>query len=121
MLVADPRAAPLLLVPAAVIFVAYRAYTNERAKHTTLEFLYDATRALTRGEPRPASRACWRWPARPSAPAAARCAASPPPSARPGRASRSAPTRSVTVDDKLCPEVVDGLLALVAMHPEGLI
>jgi diguanylate cyclase (GGDEF)-like protein len=39
----------LLLLPAAVaLFVAYRAYTEERAKHTSLEFLFDASRTLAR-------------------------------------------------------------------------
>jgi diguanylate cyclase (GGDEF)-like protein len=48
-LASDPRAAVLLLSPAAVIFVAYRAYARERAKSATMEFLYDAMRTLTRG------------------------------------------------------------------------
>jgi diguanylate cyclase (GGDEF)-like protein len=47
-LAADPVAGALLLVPAAAIFLAYRAYISERNKHTRLEFLYDAGRALTR-------------------------------------------------------------------------
>ena len=46
---ADPRATPLLLAPAAAIVVAYRAYTAERARHERLEFLYEASRALSRG------------------------------------------------------------------------
>jgi diguanylate cyclase (GGDEF)-like protein len=45
---ADALAATFLAVPAGVIFLAYRAYMSERNKHTRLEFLYDATRALTR-------------------------------------------------------------------------
>jgi diguanylate cyclase (GGDEF)-like protein len=47
-LAADARAAGFLVIPAAAIFLAYRAYLAERNKHTRLEFLYDATRALTR-------------------------------------------------------------------------
>jgi diguanylate cyclase (GGDEF)-like protein len=49
-LAADPRAAAFLLVPVGAIFLAYRAYMAERNKHTRLEFLYDATRALTHAE-----------------------------------------------------------------------
>ena len=47
-LAADARAAVFLLAPALAIFLAYRAFLAERNKHTRLEFLYDATRALTR-------------------------------------------------------------------------
>jgi diguanylate cyclase (GGDEF)-like protein len=46
-LVAEPWGAILLLGPTAAIFLAYRAYVTERQKHTSLEFLYDATRTLT--------------------------------------------------------------------------
>jgi diguanylate cyclase (GGDEF)-like protein len=46
---ADPRAAWLLLPPAALLFVAYRAYVSERAKHQSLEFLYGVARSLSRG------------------------------------------------------------------------
>jgi diguanylate cyclase (GGDEF)-like protein len=46
---ADPWAGLLLLPAAIAVFLAYRAYTEERAKHTSLEFLFDATRTLTRG------------------------------------------------------------------------
>ncbi len=46
-LVADPRAAILLLAPAAALLVAYRAYTAERNRGTSLDFLYAASRALT--------------------------------------------------------------------------
>ena len=46
-LVADGRAAVLLLAPAAALFVAYRAYSAERNRHTSLQFLYAASRALT--------------------------------------------------------------------------
>jgi diguanylate cyclase (GGDEF)-like protein len=47
-LVADPWAAPLLLVPVVAMYLAYRAYTAEHNRSTRLEFLYDTTRALTR-------------------------------------------------------------------------
>jgi diguanylate cyclase (GGDEF)-like protein len=47
-LASDPLAGTLLLVPAAALFLAYRAYVAERNKHTRLEFLYDTTRTLTR-------------------------------------------------------------------------
>jgi diguanylate cyclase (GGDEF)-like protein len=42
-----PSAAWLLLLPAATVFTAYRAYIREREKHEVLEFLYTATRILT--------------------------------------------------------------------------
>ncbi len=45
----DPRAAWLLLPPAAMLLVAYRAYVSERSKHRSLEFLYGVTRSLSRG------------------------------------------------------------------------
>jgi diguanylate cyclase (GGDEF)-like protein len=45
--VADARAAVLLLAPAGALFIAYRAYTAERNRLTSLEFLYAAGRALT--------------------------------------------------------------------------
>jgi diguanylate cyclase (GGDEF)-like protein len=44
----DPRAIPLLLVPAVTVFLAYRAYLIERQRHERLEFLYEATRTLSR-------------------------------------------------------------------------
>jgi diguanylate cyclase (GGDEF)-like protein len=37
----------LLLVPAATLFMAYRAYLKEREKHDSLEFLYHSTRILS--------------------------------------------------------------------------
>ena len=43
-----PRALPLLLVPALTVFLAYRAYAAERQRHERLEFLYEATRTLSR-------------------------------------------------------------------------
>jgi diguanylate cyclase (GGDEF)-like protein len=42
-----PNAAWLLTVPAATVFLAYRAYIREREKHEILEFLYTATTILT--------------------------------------------------------------------------
>ena len=36
----------LLLVPAATLFLAYRAYVAEQLKHESLEFLYESTRIL---------------------------------------------------------------------------
>ena len=44
----DPRAVPVLLVPALTVFAVYRAYISERARHERLEFLYDANRTLSR-------------------------------------------------------------------------
>jgi diguanylate cyclase (GGDEF)-like protein len=44
----DPRAAPVLVVPALTVFVAYRAYAAERERHERLEFLYEANRTLSR-------------------------------------------------------------------------
>jgi diguanylate cyclase (GGDEF)-like protein len=46
-LVADARGAILLLAPAAALLFAYRAYTAERNRSTSLDFLYAASRALT--------------------------------------------------------------------------
>jgi diguanylate cyclase (GGDEF)-like protein len=45
---ADARAIPLLVVPAMVVYLAYRAYLMERQRHERLEFLYEATRTLSR-------------------------------------------------------------------------
>jgi diguanylate cyclase (GGDEF)-like protein len=47
---ADARALPLLLVPSATLFAAYRAYLSERERHTRLEFLYEANRTLARSQ-----------------------------------------------------------------------
>ena len=47
-LLADPRAAWLLLGPAIVMFLAYRAFVQERSRHRSLEFLYDVTRTVHR-------------------------------------------------------------------------
>jgi diguanylate cyclase (GGDEF)-like protein len=43
---ARPAAAWLLAVPAATLFLAYRAYAEERRKHESLGFLYEATRIV---------------------------------------------------------------------------
>jgi diguanylate cyclase (GGDEF)-like protein len=48
MIATEPRAAPVLLVPALIVFGVYRAYISERQRHEKLEFLYEANRALTR-------------------------------------------------------------------------
>jgi diguanylate cyclase (GGDEF)-like protein len=45
---ADANALPLLLLPAATVFAAYRAYLSERERHKRLEFLYEANRTLVR-------------------------------------------------------------------------
>ena len=42
----DPRLGVLLLAPAGVLFVAYRAYMHERQRRASLEFLYQTTRSL---------------------------------------------------------------------------
>jgi diguanylate cyclase (GGDEF)-like protein len=44
----DARAVPLILIPATTVFSAYRAYLAERQRHERLEFLYEATRTLSR-------------------------------------------------------------------------
>ena len=43
------RAVWLLAPPVAVLWIAYRAYVSERAKHRSLEFLYGVTRSLSNG------------------------------------------------------------------------
>jgi diguanylate cyclase (GGDEF)-like protein len=42
----DPRSLPLLVVPSATLYAAYRAYLSERERHKRLEFLYEANRTL---------------------------------------------------------------------------
>ncbi|MDQ1708636.1 MAG: hypothetical protein QOG49_21, partial [Frankiaceae bacterium] len=42
----EPASAWILLVPAAGMFLAYRAYNSEREKHESLEFLYHSARIL---------------------------------------------------------------------------
>jgi diguanylate cyclase (GGDEF)-like protein len=42
----DPRAGALLLMPAAALYLAYRAYTRERQKTERIEFLYNSGRTL---------------------------------------------------------------------------
>jgi len=44
MLWREPSSGWLLLVPMATLFFAYRAYTNERQKHESIESLYETTR-----------------------------------------------------------------------------
>ena len=44
----DARAVPLLLVPIGTVFLAYRAYLLQQQRHERLEFLYEATRTLSR-------------------------------------------------------------------------
>ena len=44
----DRRAGWLLLAPACVLLLAYRAYMSERTKHESLEFLYGVARSLSR-------------------------------------------------------------------------
>jgi diguanylate cyclase (GGDEF)-like protein len=44
----DVHALPLLVVPAATLFAAYRAYLSEAERHKRLEFLYEANRTLAR-------------------------------------------------------------------------
>ena len=40
----NPSAAWLLLIPTVILILAYRAYSNEREKHNSIEFLYESTR-----------------------------------------------------------------------------
>ena len=61
----DPRAAPVLLVPALSVFALYRAYVSERQRHEQLEFLYEANRTSraprrSRRRSRASSPAPWR-------------------------------------------------------------
>ena len=44
----EPVAVWLLIIPIALMFLAYRAYTSQRKKHESLEFLYESTRMLNR-------------------------------------------------------------------------
>jgi diguanylate cyclase (GGDEF)-like protein len=44
----DAEAGWLLLAPAIVLLLAYRAYLSERTKHESLEFLYGVARSLSR-------------------------------------------------------------------------
>jgi two-component system phosphate regulon sensor histidine kinase PhoR len=52
----NPAAAWVLLVPAAVLFVGYRAYTSITQRHKGLEFLYEAIRTFHRS-PHPGEEA----------------------------------------------------------------
>ncbi|MCW3003257.1 MAG: hypothetical protein JWQ20_2555 [Conexibacter sp.] len=54
---ADPTAGFLLVGPAGVMYLAYRAYTKQRRQHLELEFLYDASRTLSRADDRAAGLA----------------------------------------------------------------
>jgi diguanylate cyclase (GGDEF)-like protein len=47
LLILDARSAWLLLLPAAMLMLAYRAYLGERQRRERLDFLYDATHALS--------------------------------------------------------------------------
>ena len=44
----DRRAGWLLVAPACILLLAYRAYLSERTKHESLEFLYGVARSLSR-------------------------------------------------------------------------
>ena len=44
----DSNAGWLMIPPATVLILAYRAYLSEHSKHRALEFLYDVARSLTR-------------------------------------------------------------------------
>jgi diguanylate cyclase (GGDEF)-like protein len=46
--IADPRAAWLLVVPVATLFFGYRAFIGARQQHESLELLYESTRILQR-------------------------------------------------------------------------
>jgi diguanylate cyclase (GGDEF)-like protein len=46
-LVNEPRAAPIVLIPIGIAFAGYRSYANERQRHEKLEFLYEANRGLS--------------------------------------------------------------------------
>jgi len=48
LVVEDRRAGWLLLAPACILLLAYRAYVSERTKHESLEFLYGVARSLSR-------------------------------------------------------------------------
>ncbi|MCB0881154.1 MAG: EAL domain-containing protein [Thermoleophilia bacterium] len=45
-IVVEPAAAPILLIPIVIAFVAYRQYVAERQRHEKLQFLYEANRGL---------------------------------------------------------------------------
>jgi diguanylate cyclase (GGDEF)-like protein len=117
---ADPRAAALLLAPAAVIFVAYRAYTSERAKHTTLEFLHEATRTLSRAGGDESGLAGTLAMARDTFRAAGGEVCLFPSPDRPSgaRIALDADSR-VSIEDGPAPELTAGLLALLEAHPGG--
>jgi diguanylate cyclase (GGDEF)-like protein len=47
-IVEEPRAAPLLVLPIGIAFFGYRSYISERLRHEKLAFLYEAHRGLSR-------------------------------------------------------------------------
>jgi len=47
-IIADPRAAWLLVVPIATLFFGYRAFIGARQQHESMELLYESTRILQR-------------------------------------------------------------------------
>lgn len=55
---ARPSAAWLLVVPAIVLFLAYRAYSAERRKHQHLDFLYGATSLMQAAPDVPSTVEC---------------------------------------------------------------
>jgi diguanylate cyclase (GGDEF)-like protein len=46
-IVEEPRAAPIIVIPLGIAFLGYRAYVAERQRHEKLEFLYEANRSLS--------------------------------------------------------------------------
>jgi signal transduction histidine kinase len=42
----EPRSAWLMIPPVVVVFLSYRAFSRQREKHESLEFLFESTRAL---------------------------------------------------------------------------
>ena len=46
-IVREPEAMPILLLPLGIVFFAYRSYVAERQRHEKLEFLYEANRSLS--------------------------------------------------------------------------
>ncbi|MGA2514368.1 MAG: EAL domain-containing protein [Candidatus Limnocylindrales bacterium] len=42
----DPQAIALVVIPAIILFVAYRAYMSEREKHERLELVYESSRIM---------------------------------------------------------------------------
>jgi diguanylate cyclase (GGDEF)-like protein len=46
-LIEEPRAAPILVIPLGIALYGYRIYVAERQRHEKLEFLYEANRSLS--------------------------------------------------------------------------